>query len=255
MDFQNVNFLNVRLNLLTGNLLPMTNLPYSFFWKVYSFFVWLSGIIVFILMIPGCMNAPIEKTLIDGTICLVESVEMYFMVLQIFRRKDLVHQIIQKLNEKLYSADKTMKNVVTTTLQPIKVPLNFYWFAGVTSITAWHCIPFVMKMKKNLFYYEDYRIPAAFTKQPFSLKVFLLGNLFIMISSIYLFLKKVGVDVYMVHMVLMITAQYRYIALKMAIIFQEENKNEESYEKYSLRLNHRKMEEIRALCQHHNDVI
>lgn len=180
---------------------------------------------------------------------------MFFMILRIRARKDLVYKLIQKLNEILHTADETMKDVVRETLNPVKTPLNFYWSAGVISIILWCSMPFVLVFERNLFRYEDYRIPAAFSKQPFSLKVFLLGNLFIMISSIYMFLKKVGVDVYMVHMVLMITAQYRYIALKMAIIFQEENKNDESQERYSPRLNRRKEKRIRALCQHHNDVI
>ncbi|XP_071637856.1 uncharacterized protein [Temnothorax longispinosus] len=257
MDFQNVNPLNVRLNMVSGNLLPMINreTSFSFFWKIYSVFVWLSQIFIPIVMVPGCIYVPIEKVLTDGMICFVVFTEMSFMIVRIHARKDLVCPLIQKLNEILRTADETMKNVVTTTLKPVRTPLNFYWSAGVASIVAWSSLPFVLVFEKNLFRYEDYRIPAAFSKQPFSLKIFILGNLFLLISAIYTFLKKVGVDVYMVHLVLMITAQYRYIALKIAVIFQEEDEGDESLKKHSPGINRRKEEEIRALCRHHNDVV
>lgn len=255
MDFQNVNILNVRLNLLSGNLLPILNgSSFSFFWKMHSAFVWLLQFITTIVMIPGCIYVPLEKTLKDGMICFVIFIEMFFIVMQIHVRKDVVNQLIQKLNEILHIADETMKNVITATLESVKTPLNFYWSAGVISIIAWNCISIVLIFEKNLFRYEDYRIPIAFSKQPFSLTVFLSGSLFLFVTSTYLFLKKVGVEVYMVHLILMITAQYRYIKFKIAIILQEENENDK-HQKNFLELNRRKEKEIRALCRHHNDVI
>lgn len=257
MDFQNVNTLNVWLNLVSGNLLPMISYDSSFslFWTLHSVFVWILQFINAIVMLPGCIYVPIEKTLKDGLICCVIFIEMLFLILRIRARKDLVYQLIRKLNEILHAADETMKDVVTATVEPVKTPLNFYWSAGVVSIIAWCSIPFVSLLEKDTFRYEDYRIPAAFSKQPFSSRVFILGNFFLLISAIYLFLKKVGVDVYMVHLVLMATAQYRYIALKIAMIIQEENEGDESQRKYSAGLNQRKEEEIRALCRHHNDMI
>lgn len=70
-----------------------------------------------------------------------------------------------------------------------------------------------------------------------------------------MFLKKVGVDVYMVHLVLMITAQYRYIAMKMAMIFQDEGRDDEFQKIHLSELDRKREKEIRALCRHHNDVI
>jgi len=253
MDFQNVNSLNVRLNLISGNLLPInSDLPFSFFWKIHSVFVWLTQFIIIIATIPGCMYVTREKILKDGMICIIITIEIFFMILRIFTRKDLMYQLIQKLNEMLHNADETMKNIVTATLEPIKIPLKFYCFAGVIATIGWSSVPFMLVLQKNLFYYEDYRIPVTFSKQPFSLRVFVLGSLFISISTIYLFLKKIGVEVYTMHLVLMITAQYRYIALKMAMIFQEKNGSDESR---SPALDRRKEKEIRALCRHHRDVL
>jgi len=255
MDFQNVNSLNVRFNLLSGNLLPINrDSPFSFFWKIYKVFVWIFEVTLAIAMVPGCIYVSREKALKDGVICYVVLIEMFFMILRIDARRSLVHQIIQKLNEILYTADETMKNIVTTTLESVKIPLNFYWSAGLIGIIPWYCMPFVLVFEKNLFYYEDYRIPAAFSKQPFSVTIFQLGNLFILISAIYMFLKKVSVEIYTVHLILMITAQYRYIALKMAVILEEENVGE-FRKKRSPEFDRNKENEIRILCRHHNDVV
>ncbi|XP_011688844.1 PREDICTED: uncharacterized protein LOC105450608 [Wasmannia auropunctata] len=183
MDFQNVNLLNVRLNLVSGNLLPMIiDSPFSFFWKTYSAFVWTSQFILGIVMVLGCVYVPIEKALKDGLICFVVFIEMFFMVLRIHARNDLMYQLIQKLNAILRTTDETMKSVVTATLESVKIPLNFYWSAGMVSIIAWYGVPFLYD--KNLFYYEDYRIPAAFTKQPFSRRVFVLTSIFILIIAL-----------------------------------------------------------------------
>ena len=257
MDFQNVNPLNVWLNVLTGNLLPMVghDSPISFFWRMYSVFVWILEIAVTIMMIPGCMYVSMEKAIKDSLICFVETIEMFFMIWRIYARKDLMHLLIQKLNRMLHTADETMKNIVTETLNPIKAPLNFYWTTGTMSIIAWHLITFLVIFEKNLFYYEDYRVPAGFSKQPFPLKVFLSGGLFILLGMVYAFIKKVSAEVYTVHLILMITAQYRYIAEKIAMIFQEENEGDE-YQKGHFSISYRKKEtEIKALCQYHNEVI
>ncbi|XP_072760430.1 uncharacterized protein [Anoplolepis gracilipes] len=251
MNFQSVNPLNIRLNLLSGNLLPMTSYDSSFplLWKAYSVFVWMIELIIGVVLIPGCMYVSTEKVLKDGMICFVVFIEMAFLIMRIHICKDVANHLIRKLNDILHTADETMESVVTSTLRPVEAPLNFYWLAGVASIIAWTCIPLVLIFEKNFFYYEDYRIPAAFSKQPFSLEIFLLGSLFLMISAVYMFLKKVGVDVYMVHLVLMTTAQYRYIAVKIAMIFQENDKDNKEQFSGS---NQRKEKEISLLCRHHN---
>ncbi|XP_029163009.1 odorant receptor 67a-like [Nylanderia fulva] len=254
MDFQSVNPLNIRLNLFSGNLLPMTSYDssYPLFWKMYGIFVWLLEFIIGAALIPGCMFVSTEKFLKDGMICIAIFVEMSFLIARIYICKDVVYQLIQKLNDILHTADETMKSVVIATLKPVETPLNFYWLAGVAAIIAWASMPLVLVFEKNIFYYEDYRIPAAFSKQPFSLDMFLLGSLFLIFSAVYMFLKKVGVDVYMVHLVLMTTAQYRYIAVKIAMIFQEKIENNKEH---SSRSDQSKEKEIKILCQHHNTVI
>ncbi|KAL6259518.1 hypothetical protein P5V15_009435 [Pogonomyrmex californicus] len=260
MNFQSVNSLNVRINALSGNLLPLkpddSRFPITL--KMYSVLVWLIEIIQTIVLIPGLILVPREKALKDGTVVCVVTVEVFFMAARIHSRRQLVNRLIQKINDILRFADETMKNVVTTTLQPMDNPLKFYWLSGWMGVFVWAILPFLLIFKKVSFFYEDYRMPAAFSKQPFSFNVFLLGSILILIGNMYIFIKKVGLDVYMIHLVLLITAQYRYIATRLVTIFQDGNPRSEfneSLQKYSSNVNQRVEKEIILLCRHHNAVV
>ncbi|XP_011640434.1 odorant receptor 67a-like [Pogonomyrmex barbatus] len=260
MDFQSVNSLNVRINALSGNLLPLkpddSRFPITL--KMYSVLVWLIEIIQTIVLIPGLILVSREKALKDGTVVCVVTVEVFFMAARIHSRRQLVNRLIQKINDILRFADETMKNVVTATLQPMDNPLKFYWLSGWMGVFVWAILPFLLIFKKVSFFYEDYRMPAAFSKQPFSFNVFLLGSILILIGNMYIFIKKVGLDVYMIHLVLLITAQYRYIATRLVTIFRDGNPRSEfneSLQKYSSNINQRVEKEIILLCRHHNAVV
>lgn len=254
MDFQNVNLLNARMNALSGNLLPMTSdTQFSISWKIYSCFVWVIELIRAGGLIPGIMYVSKAKTLEDTTVSIVVTMEVIFMVMRIQSRGVLMRQLIQKMNDFLHIEDETMNSIVTATMKPMKILLNFYWSTGLVALTIWGSMPFVLVFKKSSFYYEDYRMPVAFSKQPFSTGVFLLGSLLISTASIYMFSKKVGVNVYMIHLVLMVTTHYRYIAVKLEKLFQEKNSNNES--ECHLRTDSWTEKEIKAICRYHNTVI
>lgn len=262
MDFQNVNRLNVRLNMLSGNLLPMTG-DKSLFpiaWRLYSAAIWLIKVTYTISMIFALKFVPQEKALVDSTVTFVMIVEVVFLFLGIYTQRDLAKLMIQKLNDVLRVQDETMKSIVRSTVKPLEVPLKFYWMAGIMSLSVWFCTPFALLygQKKKYFFYEDYRIPAVFSKQPYSLNIFLLGSLISYIYSVYLFMKKVALDVYMINFVLLMIAQYRYIAVKLTMIFQKEipkSHYAEFHNKYCFTVNQWAEAEIKALCRHHNALI
>lgn len=256
MDFQSVNPLNVRLNMISGNLLPMTagNASFPILWRIYSVLMWLLQIVIVIALIPGCIYVPREKALKDGMICFAIAAEMFFMITRLHACRNVVAILIQRINDILRVADDTMRNIVTATLQPVQTPLKFYWIAGMISIVAWNCIPLMLLLEKDVFYYEDYRIPVAFTGQPFTTTIFLLGTFVLSIASVYMFVKKVSVDIYMVHMVLMITAQYRYTAVKIMMIFRDWNESARN-EPRKTDSPGSKEKEMKTLCRHHNALI
>ncbi|KAL0114642.1 hypothetical protein PUN28_011741 [Cardiocondyla obscurior] len=263
MDFENLNHLNARFNLFSGNLFPMTNgKSFSFFWKIHSAFSWLTQIILIIVMIPGYIYLPIEKLFEDemsgfGEIfdAIMFLIQCYYISLRIHTHKDMLYQLIQNVNEMLHITDGIMKNIMPSILNPVKTPLNFYWSTNLAATSLWGSLAFLLLFEKDQFRYEDYGIPVAFTKQPFSRTTFFFGSVFIYISSLYMVLKKIGVDFYVVHLVLMVTAQYRYIALKYAAICQEESESNEFGKKYSQEVRQRKEKEIKTLCRHHKNVI
>ncbi|EFN76122.1 hypothetical protein EAI_08700 [Harpegnathos saltator] len=255
MDFRNLNPLNIHANFLSGNLLPLESgvSRFSIAWKLYSVLIWLLLLAQIIVLIPGLVMVPWEKALIDGTVVIVVNIEIFFMVGRIYARRELVDRLIRKLNEMLRNEDEIMRNVVTTIFQPMNAPLKFYWLAGSLSVFLWCCVPFLLVSQKTSFRYEDYRIPAVFSKQPFSVGVFLMGNIFLLIGNMYTFLKKGSVDIYMIHLVMMMTAQYRYTAKKLAAIFRDANLRSKM-EQSSLEADGWTEKEMKALCRHYTAV-
>ncbi|KAM0725611.1 hypothetical protein ACS0PU_008337 [Formica fusca] len=261
MDIQNINLLNVRLNMISGNLLPMTakNSSFPVLWRMYSFLVWLLEIVQTCITIPGCIFVPKEKALKDGLVAIVVTIEVVFLVVQIHARRRLMQQLIQKLNNLLGIEDEMMKSTVIATLKPMKIPLKFYWMAGMVSIIIWSGVPFTLVFQRDIFFYVDYRMPIAYTKEPFSTNIFVFGSFIIMTSSMYIFTKKVSVDSYMINLILLITAQYKYIALKLSMIFHDEisqfDHNCSNQKKHYSQTNYDAEKQMKSLCQHHNAVI
>ncbi|KYM99040.1 hypothetical protein ALC62_10232 [Cyphomyrmex costatus] len=261
MDFQNVNLLNVRLNMISGNLLPMTSDGSSFHiaLKIYTTVIWIIELIQSCATICGFVLVANRETLQNaGTVSVVLSVEVFILLTRMYRNRDLASQLIQKLNSILRSGDETMKNIVHSILKPLEIPLEFYCIAGTGSVIVWCSMPLILILKKKSFLYEDFGMMAAFSKQPFSTEIFVLGNLIETIASAFIFLKKVSLNVYMINLVLLLTAQYRYIAVKLATIFhcstsQNEDRDEFQKENYSIDLSMEK--KLRKLCLHHNTII
>lgn len=259
MDFQNVNLLNVRLNKLSGNLLPMTSDDSLFpaAWRIYSAVIWLIEAIQTSAIIPAMLYLPVDKALNNATITIVLTVEVSFLLTQMHVHRDLVIQLIQKLNEILRTEDKTMAIVVRSTLKPLEFPLKSYFMVELVSLIMWCITSFAIIFKKKYFLYEDYRVPIIFSKQPFSTEIFILGNSVASIAAVYLFIKRIALDVYMINLILLVTAQYRYIAMKFTTLFREnipQHQRNESEEEYSA-IDSSTILKMKALCRHHNAVV
>ncbi|GAB1859246.1 Odorant receptor [Camponotus japonicus] len=258
MDFQRMNSLNVWLNLLSGNLLPMTvNSSFPILWKIYSAFVWLLELVYMGTAIFGCFYVSKEKALNDGLLSLIVTVEGIFMVTRIHAQRGLVQQLIRKLNDLLRVEDETMKRVVMTNLKPMEIPFKLYLAGGSFSVFLFYCICFQLVFEKDTFFYEDYKTPAIYSKEPFSTDIFLMGSLIALISNMYVFFKKVSVDIYMTYLLALITAQYQYIALKLVSIFRDGGHlqyNNGGAQGNQPTIDFFVEKEIRTLCRHHNSV-
>lgn len=199
------------------------------------------------------MVVPKEKALKDGLIGIAMTLEVVFVIVRIQTCRGLVRRLIRKLNEILRLEDEMMQDIAKTTLKSMEIPLKFYWSAGVMSIVVWSSTPFVLIFERNFFFYIDYRMPVLYGKEPMSIGTFVVGSVIVMTSSAFIFTKKVGVDTYMIHLTLLIAAQYRYIASKLSEIFQgETSRNNVTSKKNYSKVDRSVEKQIRDVCQHHN---
>ncbi|XP_039311645.1 uncharacterized protein LOC105202733 isoform X4 [Solenopsis invicta] len=259
MDFQNINLFNVRLNLLSGNLLPMIDKSsFSLFWKVHMTFVWLLQLVYFTSLILAYFSASNENELSDGSdgLYVIEAGGFIICYLRIFTQKTLLQQMIRKLNDALNIEDENMRRIVITNLKLIKNPFRYYFVISGCSSIFWCCSTLPLILERNTFYHADFVTPAVFSKEPFSVGVFLLGNMIILGSNIYFFLKIIGMDVYTAHLISLITAQYQYISSRLVLAFRNNkhpdnsNSREGNSEVDSLTA-----KEIKNLCRQHVNVI
>jgi len=255
MDFQNANPLNMKLNKLSGNFLPMTDRGSSFtlFWKLHGQIVTITQLMKMIVLICGCAHLSRNKLIQNSMLYLATSGEMIFMITQIHVRRDLVRQLIRRLNGILRTADDNLKNIVTKMLRSVQIPLIFYTIVGVISTIMWYSSPFLNSEEKSIYWNKDYVMPSFFPNEPHSRKTFILCNLFLTSTGTYAFLKKVAVDVYMIYLVLLMTAQYRYIKLKSAMMFR--NEQEHAQGKSSSKVNRTHEREMIELCHYHHAII
>ncbi|XP_012060480.1 PREDICTED: uncharacterized protein LOC105623705 [Atta cephalotes] len=227
----------------------------SVIWRIHGVTVWLIELIHTIALIVGMVLAPKEKSLKDGTIAVVIILEASFMLTRLYLRKKLMEEIIEKMNDILQNADEIMKDIIKSAIKPIIMPFIIYGVTGVVTVATWTIQPILLVFEKSIFYYVDYNLPTAFNSEPFSSRVLIFSTIFMTIGSSYLFLKKFGVDVYMMHLVLMLTAQYRYMAVKLTILFRDlQNYHDETKKKYSME-DQWTERELRKLCIHQNNVL
>lgn len=258
MNFQNVNPLNVRLNKISGNLLPMTSDDRLFplMWRIYSAAVTLLEVIQISAMIPGMLSVPTMKAVQDGTVPSVVLTEVTILFIRMQMHRGLICRLVGKLDDIMLVEDKArMERIVKSTMRSVETPLKYYWVIGCISITLWIAVSFFMVVfKKDYFFYEDYRVPVVISKQPFSMVILALGDILGCLCTIYMFLRKNGLDLYMINILLLMIAQYRYMAMKLAILFREGIPQSQSGIKtrkgYS-DVNLRAEKEIKLLCRRH----
>ncbi|XP_031367935.1 uncharacterized protein LOC102671670 isoform X2 [Apis dorsata] len=223
MNFQNLNRLNALANMVSGNFLPMTNINErsSMVSKIYFVIVWIIQLIYLAACILGLFNVSWERTLKDGTVNMVLLFEVIILNIYLHRRKKLLRELIGKLNHILINEDEIFRNVTISTTKTLEKPLKMYIFVNVTSVMVWISSPFIKVFQKNEFYYEDFTMPAVLSKQPFSTGVFICGVFLQLFGSEYLLFRKISLDLYTMHLNLLITTQYKYLRIKFATIFKE----------------------------------
>lgn len=258
MDFQSTSKLNTWMNRFSGNLLPLTtDDSFSFVWKLWSGISWLFTLTHWVALTLGYFFMPREKILMDGMISIVIIIEVSVIILRIHTQKTLVQKLIRELNEKLSVQDEIMQDVLTTTLKSKKLPLQFYSIAGLLGVFVWCCVPLPSILHKNTFYYVDLQSPVVYHKEPFSNVTFLLIVIKTLFNNLYCYTKKIAVDLYMTHLVQLITVQHLYTSRKLVLIFREGNQRNNPnirHKDYYSKTNHMEAE-LKKLCRHHISAI
>ncbi|XP_031771865.1 uncharacterized protein LOC100863329 isoform X2 [Apis florea] len=223
MNFQNLNRLNAFANMISGNFLPMTNIneKSSIVSKIYFVIVWIIQLIYLAACTLGLFNVPWERSLKDGTVNMVLLFEVIILNIYLHSRRNLLRELIGKLNHVLINEDEMFRDVTISTIKTLEKPLRIYILVNVTSIMVWISSPLIKLFQKNEFYYEDFTMPVVLSEQPFSTGVFICGVFLQLFGGEYLLFRKISLDLYTMHLNLLITAQYKYLRIKFATVLKE----------------------------------
>lgn len=185
------------------------------------------------------------------------AIEVIVMTMYLHSRKHHLREIIKKLNDLLSVENEVLRNAVTTsTAKMIEKFLRFYTVCTASSSFIWTSVPIMQVFHKTEFYYTDYQLPAVISTQPFSAGVFAIGVVLQMFGSAYTILRKISLDIYVVHLIQMITVQYKCLRIEFEEVIQQGNDNLRNEEGFTSQSSKRLMKEkLRSLTQRYGTVI
>nr|APW85808.1 odorant receptor 170 [Apis cerana cerana] len=257
MNFQNLNRLNAFANMISGNFLPMNNIneKLSIILKINFVIAWIIELIYVTASFLGLFNVSGEKALKDGTVNIAISFEVIIFNIYLHSRKKLLYKLIGKLNHLLITEDEIFRSVIIDTVKPLEMPLKIYVIASVASLMIWILSPLIKLFQKNEFYYEDFIMPAVFSKQPFSNDIFICGIFLQLLGGEDTIIRKISLDIYTIYLCLLITAQYKYLRIKFAIILKEKHQITKDLYKNIIWQNDNVRQEMKLLTRHFETVI
>lgn len=262
MNFRNVNAFNIQVNLLAGNYLPMTSddsMKLSILWRLYHVVAFLFEVGHTGGLFAGMVMQPSERALKNGTVAMSITVEVILVMLCLRPRYKQIRRLIYKMDKVLGNADKTMEDIVNSLLKPVITPFAFYSMSSVVSVMLWTLQPVMLVFNRTSFSYLDYNLPGYYTSKPMAMPLFILTNTVMTFGSIFRFLRKVSLDVYMMHFVLLLTARYRYLEVKLTKLFQDsiegETEGEEAGKVPRIKTDQWVESELRKLCRYHKTIV
>ncbi|XP_076647566.1 uncharacterized protein LOC143356067 isoform X2 [Halictus rubicundus] len=246
-NFESVNRWNVFMSMLSGNILPMTSektkMPVIL--KLYVAAIWTIELAYLSACVAGIFYVPKEKALRDSTVNFVVTIDILFLLPILYSNKDSLKKLIRTLNEIFAANDKTLRTTVTRLLAPLMRVQQIYIIGSAAALFAWTMLPLIAILHKNQFYCTDYQIPMILAKEPFSVAIFVAGTALQIVGGVITFIRKASLDVYTMHWILLMTAQYKYMELKFISILE---KDTASMAKGTV------SQELRLLTQHHKTV-
>lgn len=232
MNYRDTNRLNFYLNTLSGNLFPLkSNVQRE--WSIssisrafYAVFSLLAVFGFFVTCSIASFQVPLDRVLKDSGLSLILCPEVIVLVICIHCRRESTYRFIRDIDHSLSERqDDDFRNIVKAT-NSIQKALFFYVLMNSSTVGVWVLGSFTKVFHQNTFTMEDYPVPIFLSLEPmFSKSVFVRGMFIELYGTLNLILKKLALDVYMVHMILSMTVQYKHLTFQLQTIFRNEKKD------------------------------
>ncbi|XP_043492696.1 odorant receptor 94a-like [Polistes fuscatus] len=248
INFRNTNRWNVFINMFSGNILPVNSdeSELSLLSIIYAIFTWIIILIHVCTCTVGIFRVSLESALRNSTSNLIISTEILFNLSHMYSQRYLLKRLIDNYDYLLSSDNELLKNTVVSYIRPIEKLLKFYTMTEVCMAVLWVSRPLLTVYQKEQFVHEDYVLPISVTNEPISRNIFIISVILEIFGLGYLIMKKVSTDIYRLHLILLLTSQYKYLRIQMGMIFQRDNNF----------MKHQNVDkELNSLLRHHSIVV
>ncbi|XP_043267716.1 odorant receptor 4-like [Venturia canescens] len=225
--FRSSNDLNIAVNLLSGNLFPLGDgrsklCLLSILWiismwivKITYFFTGLLGSLYFAELTTEEM---FKKSGAMGVL----SAEVIIPTAYLNLRRNELRNLIDQYNLLLIDSDD-LRRCVHNTLEPYKRGLKFYMIASFLAASAGSAAPILLILNTDKFTYADFTVPAYVPGEPFGKMVFAAGAIFQVFGSCSINFGKISVDLYVIHLIAVLAAQYKFVGEEISRALRDES--------------------------------
>lgn len=225
--FRSSNGLNSAVNLLSGNLLPLGDggTKLSFFSILWIICMWTVKLTYFLTGLFGSLyfaelttEDVFKKSGAMGALCTEVIILTTYLNLQ---RKEF-EKLVNQYNVLLIDSDD-LKRCIHETLAPYKKYIKFYMIATFCANSTWSAAPILQVFNTTQFTYADLTVPAYMPGEPFGRFVFAAGAFFQIWGSNSVHFAKISVDLYVLHFIAVLAAQYKFVGEEICRALRDEN--------------------------------
>ncbi|XP_066603320.1 odorant receptor 67a-like [Prorops nasuta] len=254
MSFESFSRLNVLLNTISGYTLPFTSVKEKGS-IVLTFYVVLNWIF-YVAYILGCISGTQFVTkgtvLRDATINMLVCVEVFILGFHLYRKTNVLRELIGKF-ESLLVGNVDLRKCVEKAIQQLSFAFKIYVASTIASLVILSCLPFTKVFTQDQFFYKDFFVPFIISNEPFSIYIFTCGNIFILLGVQVVIWKKLCLDIYMSHIVLLLVGCYKYLKIEIAKAIEIFSEPYVTLSKFDIKCDiHKK---LRMVINHHGIIV
>ncbi|XP_043267959.1 odorant receptor 67c-like [Venturia canescens] len=225
--FCSSNELNAVGNLLSGNIYPLGDgePKLRFFSILWVIGMWTVKITYFLSCVLGSLyfsslstEEVFKQSGALGALC----AEVIVSTAYLNSKRTELRKLIDQYNLILIDSDD-LRRCIHETLKPYKKCVKSYMCCCFVATSIWSAAPLLQIFNADEFTYTDLTVPGYMPGEPFGKSVLAAGAIFQVFGACSLHFTKISFDLYVIHFIAVLTAQYKFLGEEVSRALRDEN--------------------------------